>query len=75
MPEMEQEKIVMIGIEMGIPTSCEYCNFCTSDGECMAMGGDSLWEFLPKSEEYFPNGWKCKECPLIDLSLYEDDLK
>lgn len=59
----------MIAIkDMEMTESCEYCNFCTSDGECMAMGGGVLWEFLPDDAEYFPNGWKCGMCPLIDLT-------
>jgi len=41
----------------------------------MAMGGDTLWEYLPDDAEYFPNGWKCEKCPLIDLSKYEDEMK
>lgn len=63
----------MIAIrDMNIPESCEDCGFCTQDGDCMAMMGDSLWEYLPPEAQYFPDGWKYSECPLIDLS---DDLK
>ena len=65
----------MIGLNVPMPESCEYCDFCTSDGDCMAMGGDTLWEYLPDDAEYFPNGWKFEKCPLIDLSKYEDNLK
>ena len=57
----------MIGINMSMPTECETCNFCTNDGECMVMGGESLWEYLPDDAPYFPNGWKCEKCPVIEL--------
>ena len=65
----------MIGLNIPMPTSCEDCPLCTQDGDCIAMGGDSLFDFLPPDAQYFPNGWKCGRCPLIDLTQYEDDLK
>lgn len=58
----------MIAIDIPMPKACEDCDFCTPDGECMAMRGDSLWLFLPDDALYFPNGWKCEKCPLIDLT-------
>lgn len=57
--------------DVEIPAECEYCDFCTSDGECMAMGGDSLWEYIP-NEPYFPDKWKCGDCPLIELTPHGD---
>lgn len=47
--------------------SCEDCDLCTSDGYCIAMGGDSLWDALPEGAEYFPTGWKYEGCPIIEV--------
>lgn len=57
--------ILIKGMEM--PKSCEYCDLCSDDGYCMAMGGDSLWDVLPEEAEYFPTGWKYEGCPLVEV--------
>lgn len=58
--------VLVRGMEM--PESCEDCDLCTSDGYCIAMGGDSLWDVLPEGAEYFPTGWKYEGCPLVEVS-------
>lgn len=62
----------MIGLNIPMPAECGNCDFCTSDGECMAMSGDSLWEYLPDGAIYFPNGWKHENCPLIEIDSPEN---
>lgn len=57
--------ILIKGMEM--PKSCEDCDLCTSDGYCIATGGDSLWDALPEGAEYFPTGWKYEGCPVIEV--------
>lgn len=57
--------ILIKGMEM--PESCEDCDLCTSDGYCIAMGDDSLWDVLPEGAEYFPTGWKYEGCPLVEV--------
>ena len=57
--------VLVRGMEM--PESCEDCDLCTSDGYCIAMGGDSLWDVLPEGAEYFPTGWKYGGCPLVEV--------
>lgn len=52
---------------MKMPESCEYCDLCTDDGYCMAMCGDSLWDFLPEKAIFFPNDWKYEKCPLVEV--------
>ena len=59
--------ILIKGMEM--PKSCEYCDLCTSDGDCIATGGDSLWDALPEGAEYFPTGWKYEGCPLVEVPV------
>lgn len=67
--------------DMKKPEECADCRFCDDDGNCMAIG-ESLWEYLPDDALYFPNGWKCEDCPLkesgdgwipCDKKLPEDD--
>ena len=57
--------VLIKGMEM--PKTCEYCDLCTSDGDCIATGGDSLWDVLPEGAEYFPAGWKYEGCPLVEV--------
>ena len=57
--------VLIKGMEM--PKSCEDCDLCTSDGYCIATGGDSLWDALPEGAEYFPTGWKYEGCPVIEV--------
>lgn len=57
--------VLIKGMEM--PKSCEYCDLCSDDGYCLAMGGDSLWDVLPEGAEYFPTGWKYEGCPLVEV--------
>ena len=60
--------------DMEMPKSCEDCDLCTSDGYCIATGGDSLWDALPEGAEYFPTGWKYEGCPVIEVSVPHGDL-
>lgn len=64
--------VLIKGMEM--PKSCEYCDLCTSDGDCIAMGGDSLWDALPEDAVYFPNDWKHDDCPLAEVLAPHGDL-
>ena len=57
--------VLIKGMEM--PKTCEECDLCTSDGYCIATGGDSLWDALPEGAEYFPTGWKYEGCPLVEV--------
>ena len=59
--------VLIKGMEM--PKSCEYCDLCTSDGYCIATGGDSLWDVLSEGAEYFPTGWKYEGCPLVEVPV------
>ena len=56
----------MVGIQIEMPKSCEECP-CNDDSyRCGATG--NLFDF---------DEWtrRASDCPLIDLSQYEDDLK
>ena len=64
--------VLVKGMEM--PKSCEDCDLCTSDGYCIATGGDSLWDALPEGAEYFPTGWKYEGCPVIEVPVPHGDL-
>ena len=57
--------VLVRGMEMS--KGCGYCDLCTSDGDCIATGGDSLWDALPEGAEYFPTGWKYEGCPLVEV--------
>ena len=52
---------------MRMPDGCEMCDFIDSDGYCAAMGGDYLFDYLPKGVIWLPSGWKCEHCPLVDV--------
>ena len=56
----------MIAIDMPMPCNCDYCP-CNDDGYKCGATGDLLDN--DSDERRMPN------CPLIDLSQYEDDLK
>lgn len=64
--------VLIKGMEM--PKSCEDCALCTSDGYCMAMGGDSLWDVLPEEATFFPSDWKYEGCPLVEVPEPHGDL-
>ena len=64
--------VLIKGMEM--PKTCEECDLCTSDGYCLAMYGDSLWDALPEGAEYFPTGWKYEGCPVIEVPAPHGDL-
>ena len=55
--------------DMEMPETCEYCDLCTSDGYCIATGGDSLWDVLPEEATFFPDGWKYEGCPLVEVPV------
>ena len=56
----------MIGIDMPMPNNCCECPLGTDEWYCWKTGTE-----LP---EYCGNG-RLPDCPLIDLSRYEDDHK
>lgn len=57
---------------MDMPTRCEYCNLCSDDGYCLAMGGYSLWDVLPDDADCFPDDWKYDGCPLVPVPPHGD---
>ena len=52
---------------MKMPEDCGACDLCTGDGECMALYGENLWNYIPDDAKYFPNDWKYEKCPLVEV--------
>ena len=52
---------------MKMPEDCGACDLCTGDGECMALYGENLWNYIPDDAKYFPNDWKYEKCPLVKV--------
>ena len=50
-----------------MPKDCGACDLCTGDGECMALYGENLWNYIPDDAKYFPNDWKYEKCPLVEV--------
>lgn len=70
MPEMEQEKTVMVGIEMQMPKCCKDCPMKDERTLYCKLIGDYCDWLAAWAAQCRP-----EQCPLIDLSCYEDDLK
>ncbi|MDO5131425.1 MAG: hypothetical protein Q4D81_00400 [Eubacteriales bacterium] len=59
---MEEE--TMVGIQIPMPRTCDECRLA-EDYECVVLHKACNWGFHERRSD----------CPLIDLSRYEDDLK
>ena len=55
----------MIGIELPMPKDCNHCPFNSDGIKCCITGQTWNWGMETRRSD----------CPLIDLSLYEDDGK
>ena len=62
--------LLIKGIKM--PERCDECNLCDNLGMCIPLGED-LFNYLDKEiaeaepVRFFPDNWKCSDCPLIEL--------
>ena len=63
-------RILIKGMEM--PKDCGTCDLCTGDGECMALYGENLLNYIPDDAEYFPNDWRYEKCPLVEIVTCKD---
>ena len=59
----------MIAIEMPMPSSCDECPCCDNYYRC----GASSKKFEDEDFDIWER--RMSDCPLIDLTQYEDDLK
>ena len=55
----------MIGIEMPMPRDCNHCPFNSDGIKCCITGKTWNWGMETRRSD----------CPLVDLSEYDDDLK
>lgn len=64
----------MIALDMPMPKSCMECPLKTGS---VTGNGETYWAMcnVRGLKPGIPNGTRPIDCPLIDMSRYEDDLK